>query len=561
MPATITAKEQNLVKVFSDEYFFEIPLYQRPYAWTTEEVSDLLDDITNARERDSENPYFLGSVVLIKNEGESRSQVVDGQQRLTTLTMLICILRDISGDEDLDSFIREAGNRRRGTEDRYRLSLRELDREFFENHVQNRGRVEDFLKIDPVKFSDSQNRILENVRYLYQELTKLNDSQRDGLADYVSTNCYLVVVSASDVESAYRIFSVMNDRGLPLSPTDILKANIIGKMLPSSQDEYTRLWENIEVELGRDDFRDLFAHIRTIYRKDKLRGTLQREFQDHVLGDLNAEKDDKEAANEAVKFLNDVLDPYATVYETVSRAAYESTEGAEKVNAHLRYLKRLDNFDWIPPAMAYFRSKGGQRDKLIEFTRGLERLAYGLFIQRANSTDRIRRYGEVLTAIETESDLFGENSPLQLRPNEKADVLRILDGNIYELSRVPMPLLQRLDNLLADAGEGYAPRAISIEHVLPQKPVGKWIEWFPDADERAQWTHRLANLVLLSRRKNSQASNYDFDKKKSEYFQKKGTTTFALTTQVVSEVEWTPKVLKRRQSELVDALKKEWRLS
>ena len=114
--------------------------------------------------------------------------------------------------------------------------------------------------------------------------------------------------------------------------------------------------------------------------------------------------------------------------------------------------------------------------------------------------------------------------------------------------------------MLAEVGVTSQPSVISIEHVLPQSPKGEWVEWFPDAEQRAQWTHKIANLVLLSRRKNSQASNYEFDKKKSEYFQKNGTTTFALTTQVVSESEWTPKVLECRQRELVGALKKEWRL-
>ena len=64
VPAKIVAKEQNLDKVFSDDYIFEIPLYQRPYAWTTEEVEKLLNDLTNAVNRDREEPYFLGSVVL-----------------------------------------------------------------------------------------------------------------------------------------------------------------------------------------------------------------------------------------------------------------------------------------------------------------------------------------------------------------------------------------------------------------------------------------------------------------------------------------------------------------
>ena len=75
-------------------------------------------------------------------------------------------------------------------------------------------------------------------------------------------------------------------------------------MLEDSQEEYADKWESTEVELGQDDFRDLFAHIRTIYRKDKLRGTLQKEFQDYVLGDLTPRR--------AVDFVDDVLDPYAT---------------------------------------------------------------------------------------------------------------------------------------------------------------------------------------------------------------------------------------------------------
>ena len=555
MPATITAKEQNLVRVFSDEYFFEIPLYQRPYAWTTEQVGELLEDIADAMERDSEAPYFLGSVVLIKSDGQSLSEVVDGQQRLTTLTMLLSVLRELSSGklaDDLDQFIREIGNELKGTEDRFRLRLRERDRGFFEYHVQNRGRLVDFLEADPVTFSDSQKRILENAKQLYGKLTKLSEEQVRNLANYISKRCFLVVVSASDGESAYRIFSVMNDRGLPLSPTDILKALVIGKVPDESESKYTDQWEEIEVELGRDDFRDLFAHIRTIYRKDKLRGSLQKEFQDHVLGSLTPRK--------AIAFVDDVLEPYSEVYEIVSRADYQSTEHAEKVNSHLRHLKRLDNFDWIPPAMAYFRLGEGQRDDLIKFTRDLERLAYGLFILRANLNERINRYAQVIRSIEQGDDLYMENSPLQLEIGERTAISERLAGDIYTQPRVPMPLLLRLDSLLADEGVNHQHPVISIEHVLPQSPKGEWLEWFPNGDLRSQWTHKLANLVLLSRRKNSQASNYEFNKKKSEYFQKNGTTTFALTTQVVNELEWTPEVLKRRQKALVGALKNEWRL-
>ena len=169
MPATITAKEQNLDKIFSDDYVFNVPLYQRPYAWTTEQVDELLDDLTDAMKRDSE-PYFLGSVVLIKSDGDAKSEVVDGQQRLTTLTMLLCALRDLSDDpkivQELDKRVWEIGDSLSGNEDRSRLSLRERDRNFFQQHVQKANSLDHFLKRDPVSFSDSQKRIFENVKYL-----------------------------------------------------------------------------------------------------------------------------------------------------------------------------------------------------------------------------------------------------------------------------------------------------------------------------------------------------------------------------------------------------------
>ena len=562
MPTKLAAKEQPLVKVFSNDYFFEIPFYQRPYAWDTDNVDELLDDLTDAMSRNGEAPYFLGSVVLIKEDDRPRSEIVDGQQRLTTLTMLLCVLRELFQDRDravrFNKYIRESGDEWSGAEDRFRLSLRDRDNEFFQSNVQVEGKLDDFLQSDPASFSPSQRRIFENVKHLNSVLSNRSEDDRNKLAKYVIANCFLVVVSAADEDSADRIFSVLNTRGLELSATDKLKPPILSKIPPESQEEYAKRWEGLEESLGRESFRDLFAHIRMIYRKDKLRGTLDREFREHVLRELTTER--------ARRFVDDELEAYADVYETLSSASYQSTKGPDEVNALLRHLSRLDNFDWIPPAMAFFY-KHNQRDDLFKFTRDLERLAYGLFVLRMNINQRINRYARVLRSIEGGDDLFEDKGPLQLSQDEKTEILARLNGDIYSLTRVRRPLLLRLDSLLTDPGTGHAlghyqESIISIEHVLPQSPAedSQWMKWFPDADERERWTHRLANLVLLSRRKNTRASNYKFEKKKKEYFQRGGVTTFALTTQVVTESEWTPAVLDCRQHDLIETLKKEWRL-
>ena len=264
----------------------------------------------------------------------------------------------------------------------------------------------------------------------------------------------------------------------------------------------------------------------------------------------------------AISFVDEELEPYADAYEIVSRASYESTEGAENVNALLRHLNRLNNFDWIPPAIAYCRQMNGQTDRLLEFTCDLERLAYGLFIRRANINERVERYAQVVRAIENGDRLFVDGSPLQLSSAEKAEILDRLNGDIYSQVRVRTPVLLRLDSIVAEDGANSPRPTVSIKRVLPQSPAddSQWMTWFPDEEDRLQWTHKIANLVLLSRRKNARASNYEFHRKKSEYFQRHGTTTFPVTTQVVNESEWTPIVLERRQRCLIGALRKEWRI-
>ena len=559
MSETIEAKELQLVSIFSDNYRFDIPDYQRPYAWTTEQTGALLDDLLHAIgdvESVSEAaPYFLGSIVTIKNGLQPQAHIVDGQQRLTTLTILLCVLRELASSDsdrnDTHNYIYAPGRESAGIQGHYRLTVRERDREFFQNNIQQMGRLPSLLERPPASLPDSQRRMLENARYLYNALAKRDEKLRKILTQFLAQRCYLVVVSASDQNSAYRIFSVLNDRGLDLSPTDILKSDIIGALPENIRARHTEIWEKIEEYLGRDRFSELFAHIRMIFMKRRQRETLQEELQNHVL-----------KAVDRLDFIVKVLEPYAEAYATVTGASYEGTGGSGEVNRYLRHLEELDNFDWIPPAMAGYRRSHRDPDLFLRFVRNLERLAYAMFIVRANVNRRTSRYAAVLRAIDQEEDLYGVSSPLQLSSKEIADVLRALDGPIYSRSRVPRPLLLRLDSLLADEGARYEHSKITVEHVLPRNPErnSQWLRDFPDEEEREEWTDKLANLVLLSRTKNIRALNYDFSRKKKEYFQRGGAAPFALTTQVLAEDEWTPAVLQRRQRELINALKKEWRL-
>jgi uncharacterized protein with ParB-like and HNH nuclease domain len=291
MPATIEGNEYPVMKIFSNDFAFSIPRYQRPYAWTTEHAGELLDDFLSFMGDDDGpieelDPYFLGSVVLIKTKNIPASEIVDGQQRLTTLAILLAALRATANDkkfaEDLTEFLYAKGNLVSGIPEKYRLTLRERDADFFREHVQASEDLSRLEKMDPARLSDSRQRIQASARLFLEKLRSLGEKQRLRLAWFITRRCYMVVVSTPDLNSAYRIFSVLNDRGLDLSHTDILKAEIIGNIPQEQQDKYTQKWEDQEERLGRDRFAELFAHIRMIRRKAKLRDTILKEFREHV---------------------------------------------------------------------------------------------------------------------------------------------------------------------------------------------------------------------------------------------------------------------------------------
>lgn len=559
MTHTLTAKEQTLAKIFSDDYVFTIPGYQRPYAWGRDQAQELLDDLLGAMKAAPEvlseaAPYFLGSIVLIKAEALADATVVDGQQRLTTLTLLLSAIRASVENSAVQSGITkriyEQGDVVSAVPARYRLSLRERDRDFFRQHVQHEDGLPKLVALT-TNLPDAQSRIRANAQVFMAGLNNLSQDELVRLVQFIITRCYLVTVATPDLDSAYRIFGVLNSRGLDLSATDILKAEVIGGIALESRDAYTQTWEDQEEDLGRDEFGELFSHIRMVYRKAKPQGTLLKEFKEHVTP-LSSPK----------TFVDEVLKPMAQAFEAIVDAEYASQMHAEQVNDHLRWLGRLEFKDWMPPALAFFVRHENQPDAMLSFFRGLERLAYSMLSRRCGINDRIERFSALTMAIEKGVSLTEANSPLQLSPLEQYETYTALNGPLYETHspRSVATLMLRLDHLLSDGSASYQHDVVSVEHIMPQQPApnSQWLSWVPDAQQHQRWVHRLGNLTLLSRKKNSSASNYEFDKKKNAYFTKGGVSSFAMTTDVLQHLDWTEDVMTNRQARMLKALEEHW---
>lgn len=561
MSHTLTAKEQSLAKIFSDDYVFIIPGYQRPYAWGKDQAQELLDDLLSAlasapAQLHEAAPYFLGSIVLIKNESSPEATVVDGQQRLTTLTLLLSAIRATVQDANVQASVTkriyEHGDVVSATQARYRLSLRERDRDFFRQYVQHENGLQALAHLN-TPLPSAQSQLQANALMFMSALAHLQQSELVRLVQFIITRCYLVTVATPDLDSAYRIFGVLNSRGLDLSATDILKAEIIGSIEPSLRDEYTKKWEDKEEDLGRTEFGDLFSHIRMVYRKAKPQGTLLKEFKEHVA-----------PTKQPRCFVDETLLPMAQAFCELCDADYASHQYAEQINEYLRWLNRLEFKDWIPPGLAFFVRYRQQPEKMLHFFRDLERLSYSMLARKASVNERIERFSTLTSAVEENKDLFVDSSPLQLTSQEQYQAYAALNGALYETHspRALALLLLRLDRLMSDGSANYQHDVVSVEHVMPQQPAPNslWATWIADTAVHQQWVHRLGNLALLSRKKNSAASNRDLAWKKSVYFSKGGICGFALTTQILQHETWTVAVMQQRQDAMLKILEAHWRL-
>lgn len=558
----ITGKEYPLSKIFSSDFEYHIPGYQRPYSWTKEETGLLFDDLYNFFQEEKSDNYFLGSIVLIKEEQKRYAEVIDGQQRLTTLSILFSAMADAFGDSecksDCKAYLCEKGKALEGIEAKPRVFLRDADHPFFYKYIQN-VQLDALVALDPVTLdTEAKKHIRENCALLREKLKDifLDDKQRLEFTQFLLTRCYLVVVSTPSQESAFRIFTVMNSRGLDLLPTDIIKSTVIGSLPKEKQQEYTEKWEGLEELTGRDGFNEVFTHTRTIFVKERQKKTLREEFEEYILKTVSPKR-----------LIDDYLVPYTNAYVQLKNCEFTATHHADEVNGLLFWLNKTNNSDWMPPAIKFLAEHPNDSEYVLWFIRKLERLASYLLVTAQDVNHRVDRYKWLLVEMEgrPDSTLTSPLRNIELTDWEKEHFRQTLDGEIYTMTAQRRNyIIQRLDSFMSDGGASYNQKLFTIEHVLPQHPPvhGSWPELWPDEQERMYWLNRIANLVPLTRQRNSAAQNYGFTTKKEKYFQSKGgTSSYVLTTQVINEPKWTPDVVKKRQETLNEVFAEKWELS
>lgn len=567
MANEITCEKIFVGKVFGDMWF-SIPAYQRPYVWGKDQVTDLLDDVVAAMRSSDTDEYFIGSLVIrpveMQDNAEqayTENELLDGQQRLTTLLLIFASLRDLTRDDDSLSTCGEAifmkGSKAKNIPERMRLNfqIRDAAQSFLES-LKTHGQTEVLAAEDDEGISDISVRNMANSLFEIRKFIEQQKVDVDKLIGYLWQKVSLIYVSTEQLSDAIRLFNVLNNRGIPLRNSDILKSlNLDVVTSEKDKAKYALLWEETENALG-DEFDRFLGHIRTILVKEKARAGLLQEFEEKIYKPRTKKSS---VLLEKGKATFDMVGRHRKHFETLFSNENFQPEFQHQLD-NLIFIMRegFQSTDWIPPMLMYFDKFGFGR--LLELLERLDNRFSSDWIQGYTPTERIEEMNNLLKTIEaadTPDEVF-EYKNLYLDEDEWEELSSVISSKVYG-KRFARYLLLKLNYINSNKSQKIYFSRMSIEHILPQNPKkgSAWLSDFND-EERAELTHSIGNLVIIGRGKNSSLSNSDFPEKMERYL-KSSLETIPHTLKVLNgKMAWTSNDIKANQSACLNKLKEHY---
>lgn len=525
-------------KIFS-EMWFRIPEYQRPYVWGSDQVTELLEDTCYAMLEKPDSEYFLGSFVFQSHKKSSsegieftENDLLDGQQRITTMLLIFSVLRDRVSDEEAAAGCQEcifqAANKFKRIPERSRIvfEIRQEALDFIEGLSKNIG----FTRNDSKIRSYEEKALDISVRNMARAIRLINkffDEKKDEIKpesyfDFLLNNLLMIYVSTENLEDAFRLFTILNDRGMPLRNSDILKSINLGALeTDQEKKKYAVLWENAESELG-DDFDRFLSHVRTILVKEKARLSLLQEYEDKIYDPKEKEKATSlkkpallKKGKETFEFIKRHLENYQQI---TSGSNYDITGDFRFDNLIKTMFVGLPATDWLPPLLRYYDKFEGK--EIFKFLTLLDNKFSADWIVQLTPTARIEAMNDIIKEIDAQ-DNYENVLTSQTLLFDADKLFTELNGRIYG-RRFARYVLLKLDYLYQDHSHKMNHETISVEHILPQNPT-KESQWCVDFTEqqRADITDTLGNLVLISMKKNTSQGRLDYKDKKEKYFKEK----------------------------------------
>jgi hypothetical protein len=553
MPRRVSARDMTLRELFAVGFAYGLPPLQRSYAWTDKENRFLAEDTigaaTESETIDPDDLYYMGAVVVVKGDDDVEAAIIDGQQRLTSITIMLAVLRDLETDQARKNEIQGLI----GNHPYWRITLRAMDAEFFRETVQQTGATID-ASLSVEADNDSRAKIRNAVKFMQKELSACTPGVRRQVASYLMDNVLFVVMTAQDADSAYRLFRTQNERGLSLQPADIIKSEVLERCGYDREqaEEAAIKWDMMEADLTRPTFGSLLSSIRKIYgRRLKGERTILLDYRASVWPVVQPRV-----------FLDQRLPAFVEIWKELAECRISIPSIGEEISRTANYLDWLPHGEWRPVAMHILDTHRNDPQLALRCFTNLESLAYAMELGLMSIERRNKRYQDIMCAVDDPATVLKSGSPLLLSSEER-NIALVKLGQPMTQKDVRRAICFRLNAALP---EGQLPstsgRKATVEHVLPVGAGPRWSGRNWSEKDRRELANILGNFAILYDRDNNAAGSLDYDLKRPIYFKadNRGLADFALTQDLYNVEAWTPDAIKRRQVRMVGILAQVWQL-
>ena len=556
----IEASPQSIATILRGHEFI-IPEYQRDYSWGEDECTKLWDDLSSFFEKTldkgnkEQEKYFLGSIVVYPNKkNDNIWEVIDGQQRLTTLLMLIKVLSERASTYTILQKMIYKENPETGDI--------QLDKPRLESYVQ--GKIDgkndgknDRISLCAILSGNSDDLKKDNIfRSNYEKLNQLLDNwweqelkveQRKKIINILQNNVVMLPIKCETEDNALCLFETINDRGKPLCDVDIFKAKIYTSVPHVNRNEFIDRWNAIESDrewIFRIYMNILKAEQGVIDRKNNTR--------EYILENLLGNK-------------NKIADGWRNIMKTIELLDYvimNSTSNnpntIAKENIYWGILGKYPNNNWCFPFYVFLykhmKNQTLPEEKHKEYIDLLENTTRYFLIKGVvhNALESVRDTTyRVCTAIfkgENYADLYKNNAK-----DDMSDFCKKLEES--DLRRYDKSMVLLNSSLTPNQNPGHYGKMISnkyhIEHILP-KNFNHYDKWTEKSHE--QYIDKIGNLMPLEMKLNINASNEFFLRKQAKY--EESGVQDALNLANKKPPHWYPEDVEQRQKESVKRLKK-----
>ena len=524
---------------------FLIPEYQRPYAWTDEQVITLFDDLKEYTNNQNESSYFLGCIVSFTNENKEQ-EIIDGQQRITTLLLLLRAihkkLQKMSDSKEKENFIRQIEpaiwkiDELTSVADYTTVLIESKVMEVKYNQI-----LENILKTGKTQLG-SKDRYSVNYNLLVKLLDEYAISETLNFYKFINNvlnKTIVLPIKADTQETALTIFSTLNDRGLPLSDADIFKAKIYNKIDEKDKMGFVDKWKNIALRAENVDesVQKLFYYYMFYLRaidKDKNTTTpgLRKYFAENSFSRLYKDN--------LMKNLEDILEFWEVVNCREQKDAKWTSD--LEILSILDILSSYPNEFWKYPVIIYYLENKDTENFEEIFLSFLRKLFVNLFRVYVVSPTINSVKASILTL--NSSILHDDKLSFEFKKVTEDE----LKNSLKHLHRNAVRMLLKLLAYNTDGQNELLPYSWEIEHILPVKWQTSYFN--SNKDEVNELIETIGNKIPFEKKLNIVASNGYFAKKQEQY--KKSNIQIAKAMSDKGIKDWKLEEIRERNIRIID---------